>query len=162
MFHKLIVSALVLIYSSVGFTAACMTSPASTSFFLNEKESGNYKMQIIHHLGIESAPFYSGLVTGYTLPTMEEKSAMTQKLGRFINYEFKKEECQFQEKRYFCFHDGKQTLGDLEVDTIYLHSYKQRTETPFGVFDERIMQFQYRVNGVPHEIRMLYSESDCS
>lgn len=161
MFHKIFITIFVFFSSSILHGAYCMTFPPSTSFFLEEKDNDVLKLQMIHHNGVEHAPFHQGLITGYSLELMAEKYEVAKQVGNFVNFEFKKDQCKIEENKSSCYFKEATKIGDLVIDNLYLLNYKQTTDTPFGIFKEQVYSLQYRIDGKTYETRMTYQDSDC-
>jgi tRNA splicing endonuclease len=140
----------------------CITEHPTTSFVFDlEKET--YTLNVIHHNGIEHAPFYSGVMTLSTWDYLQSRIENMKQLGSSIKAEFHKSEClRLEKNRITCYKKGASKLGPLEVTDLYFNVYENSDSSTYGVFKDVRTSFEYRKDGQTFRMPMSFPESDCS
>lgn len=139
----------------------CVTEVPTTSFLFNFKNDF-YELNIIHHNGIEHAPFFDGIMTVQTLNYLQSRIENMKKLGARIQFKFKKSECsRLDENRITCYKSGASDLGPLKVKDVYFNVYENSNSSTYGVFDDVRLNFKYRQQKRSFDMPMTFPTKDC-
>jgi len=140
----------------------CVTELPTTSYVFALK-GDKYVLDVLHHIGVEHAPIYSGLLTLSTLEYLQTRIANVKQLGTRFSFEFETSECiRLDKNRITCFKNGAAKLGPLAVKDVYFNVYENSNSSTYGVFKDVSVSLEYRQNRETYRMPMTFPDGDCS
>ena len=143
-------------------TFSCSTFPRSTTFAVySQPNSESVDLVVQHGLGVENAPIFQGIVTGFTLDHMKERFELAKRLGSLIQVSFNKEKCRFSDEKISCYRNEETKIGEQTVRSYAFYAHKEFVTNPYGEFESYRVSFEYRVGSYNYDQTMDFLTTDC-
>ncbi len=142
--------------------AQCVTELPTTSFFI-ETVQDEVKVTVIHHNGLQYAPFWSNFVVPNDFNLLKDRADLVLKLAPQMSAIWKKADCKIIDgKKFVCMGQAKKmNVNGIEVEPWAVYS-SQHSESSFaGDFEHTEVAMRFYIDQKAHEFVMKYSPAEC-
>ena len=142
----------------------CRTQPATSTYQMTETKDG-YRLDLVHHNGVEYIPVHLGMATYASLSKIESRAKELMKMGSFVQIYFQKDDCSHKNLSWKCYSKRPLQVGELKAEGVSFKTFDKSTQVEDYEFQnvDVHLSFRQRKNHIQYDLTssFVFAKEDC-